>query len=77
MKTTMKIFSIRSEGDHVTTDFHTHQKIYRELFLELVRKKPLYEILEYWSLVTYLRNPNKINGSAGDHFDFRVVSTGH
>lgn len=51
----MKIFSISSEGDHVTTDFHTHQKIYRGLFLELVRKKPLYEILEYWSLVTYIK----------------------
>ena len=73
----MKIFSISNKGDQLTTDFHTHQKIYRELFLGLVRKKPLYEILEHWSLVTYLRNPNKINGSAGDHFDFRVVSTGH
>lgn len=51
----MKIFSISNKGDQLTTDFHTHQKIYRELFLGLVRKKPLYEILEHWSLVTYIK----------------------
>lgn len=71
------------QGDRVTrktSDFDTHQKIYRELFLKVDRNSFLYEIsvtvtLVYW--LPIIKKAFNYNTFQGNQSGFRMVTTGH